>query len=152
MVKKPLAFIVLAMLALSALNGCSGSGAKSSSTETSTTTAATRSTTRATERTVFDARLTAPSHTPKVNVPWRIVVTVKDAAGKPIRAKLLMNVLFGGRVVGQVDEGKVYDFFGRHQQDITWPPASIGYALTLQAVVTVKGSAKKIEWAVKVRR
>ncbi len=133
---------------LSIANACGGNDEEAVTT-TGETTVATRP---APVEATFEAKLVAPSHAPLVNKPWHIVVTVEDKAGKPLSATLRMNVLFAGRIVGRVDEGKIYRINGRHEQDITWPPASIGYALTFQAVVKADGATRKLEWRVKVRR
>ena len=100
----------------------------------------------------FKATFSAPSHHPVVNKNWPITVTVSNPAGKPIAATLQMNVLFQGAQVGQIDNGKIYHFVGRHHELITWPPASIGQPLTLQSVVTVNGAAKKLLWTISVVR
>jgi len=81
---------------------------------------------------------------------WPITITVTSLAGKPIAATLQMNVLFSGARVGRIDNGKTYHFVGRHHENVTWPKTSVGYPLTLQAVVKAKGKTKTLLWAVSV--
>ncbi len=98
----------------------------------------------------FKATLVAPNHHPVVNEKWPITVKVTNLSGKPIAATLQMNVLFAGARVGQVDNGKIYHFVGRHHEIITWPAAAVGHQLTLQAVVKVKGKTKTLLWPLSV--
>jgi hypothetical protein len=48
------------------------------------------------------ATLTASTHRPRVNADWTYVVRVRDAAGRPIRARVHLQVLFGVVPVGQI--------------------------------------------------
>jgi hypothetical protein len=98
----------------------------------------------------FKATFSAPSHHPVVNKNWPITVIVTDPSGKRIAATLQMNVLLGSLQVGQIDNGRIYHFVGRHHENITWPPSAVGHPLTLQAVVKAKGKTKKLLWAVSV--
>jgi hypothetical protein len=114
--------------------------------------ATTASTTKSTASSAlpFKATFSAPSHHPAVNKNWPITVIVTDLSGKRIAATLQMNVLLGSLQVGQIDNGKIYHFFGRHHENITWPPSAVGHPLTLQAVVKAKGKTKKLLWAISV--
>jgi hypothetical protein len=108
----------------------------------------------------FRAVLKAPTHHPVANKPWPISIRVTDLKGRPIAAKLHMQVLFMGAVVGQIDEtrpggpGRVYKFVGTWREkkgnEITWPLASVGHRLTFQAVITAKGATKKLNWWIQV--
>ena len=115
-----------------------------------TTSTANTTTAKPPPATAFKAVFSAPSHHPVVNKNWPITVIVTDRAGKPVAATLQMNVLFAGAQVGQIDNGKIYHFVGRHHENITWPVASIGQPLTLQSVVIVKGKTKKLLWPLSV--
>ena len=137
------ALVAACLVALAA--SCGGSTAKTTSTTETTTP-------KPPPAAAFKAVFSAPSHHPVVNKNWPITVTVTDLAGKPVAATLQMNVLFAGAQVGQIDEGKIYHFVGRHHENIVWPPESIGQPLTLQSVVTVKGKTKKLLWPVSVVR
>jgi hypothetical protein len=99
--------------------------------------------------------ITATTHTPKVNAPWPVRIGVTDARGKPLAARLTMQILLNGAPVGKVDNGAVYRFIGTWQekkgQEITWPPESRGQPFALEAVVTAKGGTVKKTWAVTPR-
>jgi hypothetical protein len=103
----------------------------------------------------FSAILTAPTHRPKANTPWRYTIYVTDLHGRPIAARVRMQVLFSGFPAGQVDNGKTFSFAGtwREPQNspVIWPPASRGRALTFEALVTARGQTKKLDYAIRVR-
>lgn len=94
------------------------------------------------------ATLTASSPTPLVDEPWRYTVVVRDAKAKPIVAKMRLQILFGGLVVGcwkggamtqctGATAGTWIKFKGKRTGVITWPAQSVGVKLTFQAVVVV---------------
>jgi hypothetical protein len=139
---KPLLLVLIAVFVLASAAACGGS----SGTKKATTTRATP----APSALSFKAAFSAPSHHPVVNKNWPITVTVTDLSGKPVAATVQMNVLLGSLQVGQIDNGKIYHFVGRHHEIITWPQASVGHKLTLQSVVKVKGKTEKLSWAVSV--
>ena len=139
---KPLLLVLIAVFVLTSAAACGGS----SGTKKATTTRATP----APSALSFKAAFSAPSHHPVVNKNWPITVTVTDLSGKPVAATVQMNVLLGSLQVGQIDNGKIYHFIGRHHEIITWPQASVGHKLTLQSVVKVKGKTKKLSWDVSV--
>lgn len=141
---KSLILVLIVVFVLAFAAACGGSSGTKKATTTQATTAPSALS--------FKAAFSAPSHHPVVNKNWPITVTVTDLSGKPIAATLQMNVLLGSLQVGQIDNGKIYHFVGRHHENIVWPPASIGQPLTLQSVVTVKGEAKKLLWTLSVVR
>ena len=144
--RKSLQLVLLIVFVLASAAACGGSsGAKKV-----TTTRAAPAPSAAPSALSFKAAFSAPSHHPVVNKNWPIMVTVTDLSGKPVAATLQMNVLLGSLQVGQIDNGKIYHFVGRHHEIITWPQASAGHKLTLQSVVKVKGKTKKLSWAVSV--
>ena len=86
------------------------------------------------------------SAAPVVDQPWRWTVTVKSAAGKPLPAKMRLQILFGSTVVGcwkgtamtqcsGANAGTWIVFKGKRTGVITWPAQSLGIKLTFQAVV-----------------
>lgn len=103
----------------------------------------------------FRAVLQAPTHTPKAGKPWLYSVRVTDPKGRPIRARITMRVLFGGIPVGKVDSGKTFSFVGtwREPKDspLIWPARSRGRPLTFEAIVTVRGVTKRLDYTVDVR-
>ncbi len=148
--KRALQLTIFAACLIAIATACGGKTSAKPSTTAPTTTAS---------KPAFKATLTATSHHPVVNKNWFITVTVTDLSGKPIPATLHMQVLAGGLPVGQVDakkngkgKGKVYHFVGRHHESITWPQESVGYPLTLEAIVTAKGKTEKLHWTISVVR
>ena len=102
----------------------------------------------------IEVTISSPSHTPKVNVPWPVKVTVANAAGKPVAATLTMQVLFAGQPVGKIDNGAVYHFVGtwreRKGHEITWPAAARSEPLSLQFIVKADGVTVRKTWAITV--
>jgi hypothetical protein len=98
----------------------------------------------------FKATLTAPTHRPRVDRPWPITVRATDLHGRPIRARLTMRFLFSGVPVGKVDNGRVYTFVGSWRepkgQEIKFPMESRGRRLTLQALVTARGTTIRLNY------
>jgi len=139
---KSLILVLIVVFVLAFAAACGGSSGTKKATTTQATTAPSALS--------FKAAFSAPSHHPVVNKNWPITVTVTDLSGKPVAATLQMNVLLGSLQVGQIDNGKIYHFVGRHHEIITWPQASVERKLTLQSVVKVKGKTKKLSWAVSV--
>jgi hypothetical protein len=99
--------------------------------------------------------ITAPTHHPRVNVPWPVVVRVVNTAGKPVRASLTMRILFGGTPVGKVDNGRVYHFVGTWREtkgnEITWPAQSRGQPVQFEAIVTAGHITVKRTYAITAR-
>jgi len=86
---------------------------------------------------------------PKVNVPWKYTVTVKNAKGKLVAAKLSMVVIDPLGTAHPVEFFKKKTFVtnvaikGVFSDKIIWPPASVGYPLKLRAAVKVGGRTVK---------
>jgi hypothetical protein len=103
----------------------------------------------------FRAVLHAPTHTPKAGKPWLYSVHVTDLQGRPIRARITMQVLFGGIPVGKVDSGKTFIFVGtwREPKDspLIWPARSRGHPLTFEAIVTARGATKRLDYTISVK-
>jgi hypothetical protein len=100
----------------------------------------------------FRAKIIAPNNDPIANKSRPITIKVTDLKGKPIRATLTMRVTSLGVVVGKIDNGKIYHFVGRHHEKITWPVASIGQPIALQAVVKAKGKTRFLSWPIHVKK
>jgi hypothetical protein len=98
--------------------------------------------------------LTAQSHTPRVGKPWHYVVRVTDAAGRPVRAKVHVQILFGGAPVGQIGThivtGVWQETIGQGANQ-PFPAESRGYPLVFESVVTAKGVTVKRNWPIRVR-
>ena len=108
------------------------------------------------------ASLTATTSTPVVDEPWRWTVVVKDAKGKPLRAKMKLQILFGTLVVGcwkgtamtqctRASPGTWIRFKGKRTGTLTWPAESVGSKLRFQAVVVASGKTLKLRAPVTVR-
>lgn len=100
-------------------------------------------------------RLTADSHRPRVGKPWHYAVRVTDAAGKPVAARIHLQILFGGAPVGQIGRHRVAN--GVWQETIgaginqPFPARARNLPLIFQAVVTADGQTKKADYPITVR-
>ena len=118
--------------------GCGGSG--------STSTARAASAIR--------VALTADTHTPRAGARWSYSVRVADDRGKPLPARVHLQVVFGGAAVGQVGVHRVRGVWKETlgtPGNPPWPARSRGLPLTFQAVVTARGRTVKRNWWIKVR-
>jgi hypothetical protein len=108
------------------------------------------------------AVLTTTTPTPVVDQPWRWTVTVRSASGKPLRAKVKLQILFAGTVVGcwkngamrqcsGVNAGAWIAFRGKRSGVLTWPAQSIGIKLTFQAIVVAGGQTRRLRAPVVVQ-
>src|ERR671923_1330674 len=103
----------------------------------------------------FRAVLHAPTHHPRAGKPWLYSVRVTDLSGRPIRARIRMQVLFGGVPVGKVDGGKTFTFVGTWREPkaepLIWPARSRGRALTFEAIVTARSASKRLHYTIEGR-
>ena len=109
------------------------------------------------------ASLTTSSPKPVVDQPWRWTVVVKNSAGKPIAARMRLQILLGTTVVGcwkgtaitqctGAKAGTWIAFKGKRSGVITWPALSLGIKLTFQAVVVVDTKMLRLRAPVTVQR
>jgi len=109
------------------------------------------------------ASLTTSSAKPVVDQPWRWTVTVRNSAGKPLAAKMRLQILLGPTVVGcwkrtamtqctDANVGTWIAFKGKRSGVITWPALSLGIKLTFQAVVVVDTKTLRLRAPVTVQR
>jgi hypothetical protein len=99
------------------------------------------------------ATLTAPSHTPKINVKWYYVVHV-TRNGKPVAGKLTVQIVdpIGG--VHPVEFGPTtknivrWPITGSFRDYIIWPRSSVGYPVKLRATVVGTGYRKVVSYTV----
>ena len=110
----------------------------------------------------FRATLKTSTTTPVVDQPWRWTVVVRDRAGKPLAARMRLQILFGSLVVGcwkgtaiiqctGATGGDWIPFKGVKKGQLTWPAQSVGAKLTFQAVVNAKGKTVRLRSPVTVR-
>ena len=100
------------------------------------------------------ATLTTSSTKPVVDTSWRYTITVRDRAGKPVVAKVRLQILRGTRVIGcwkrtaivpcsGTTAGTFIAFKGKRTGTIRWRARYVGPRLTFQAtVVTANGSLR----------
>ena len=108
------------------------------------------------------ASMTTSSPKPVVDQAWRWTVTVKSAAGKPLAARMRLQILLGTTVVGcwkngvmaQCLDGSLgqwISFLGKRSGVLTWPAESLGVRLTFQAVVKTERQTRKLRAPVTVQ-
>lgn len=161
--------VPLCGLLIAACGGGSGEGSKTGVTTTTSTgtTTATETETATTTTTVtavtgtavspetvrassggIAATLHAPTHKPRVNVPWHFSFNVTKE-GEPTKAKVTYDYLFGGQVV---EKRANYTFTGHFSDVSRWPASSVGYALTFRAVLSVDGKTFYLDYPIKVHK
>jgi hypothetical protein len=92
------------------------------------------------------ATMRGSTHKPKVERPWPLYFTV-TRGGRPVKASLSYEYLFGGQVVAHRDH---YTFVGHFSDVFKWPPAAVGYPLTFRAVIVAEGARINLEYPVQV--
>jgi hypothetical protein len=108
------------------------------------------------------ASLTTSSAKPVVDHPWRWTVTVRNSSGKPIAAKMRLQILLGPTVVGcwkgtamtqctGANAGTWITFRGKRSAVIAWPAQSAGIKLTFQAVVVAQSRTLRLRAPVTVQ-
>ena len=93
--------------------------------------------------------LYAPNHHPRVGHPWRIRITATTTAGRPLRAEVRYQFLYGGQVVARRSH---YRFRGTFRDNIEWTAPSVGLRLTFRAVVKTPLGTRNLDWWVVPRR
>ena len=108
------------------------------------------------------ATMSTSSTKPVVDTPWRYTITVKDRAGKPLVARVRLQVLRGTRVVGcwkrtaivqcsGATVGTFIVFTGKRTGTIRWHARYVGPKLTFQATVVTEMSSLKLRAPLKVQ-
>lgn len=92
------------------------------------------------------ATLHAGTHHPKVNQAWPIRFTV-TSAGRPAKASVSYEYLFGGQVVAHRSH---YTFTGHFSDVFRWPSSAVGYPLTFRAVIVSEGATVDLDYPVQV--
>jgi hypothetical protein len=94
------------------------------------------------------ATFRAPNHDPTVGKPWPYSVHVSDANGHPLNGSVKIQFTFGGQVVG-TDTPPVHPIkHGLWHDNLTFPKAALGQAITLQAVVHTSAGSVTLSWPV----
>jgi len=108
-------------------------------------------------------KLVTSTAKPVVDQPWRWTVSARSASGKPLPAKMRLQILLGETVVGcwkgkamvqclGAGSGTWIPFKGKKTGVLTWPAQSIGAKLTFQAVVVTGGRTRKLRAPVTVQQ
>ena len=108
------------------------------------------------------ATMSTSSTTPLVDTPWRYTITVKDQAGKPVAAKVRLQILLRTLVVGcwkaaglvrcsGAKAGTWIAFKGKRTATFIWPARAAGMKLTFQAIVVSGTRALRLRAPVTVR-
>lgn len=106
--------------------------------------------------------LKTSSATPVVDQPWRYTITVKSGAGKPLAARMRLQILLGATVVGCWKGGQMAQcldgslgswipFEGKRTGVLTWPAQSVGVKLTFRAIVVAQKRTFKLRAPVTVQ-
>jgi hypothetical protein len=157
---------VTAVLVLAACGGSSAkhsgggnataSNTRSAATQTRPSTSPCRGLTRTgttpAKANAIHASIRGQNHTPTVGKPWSYLVTVTDAAGKPLSGSVSIEFLFGGQVVGH-DTPPTHPLTRGHlRATLTFPARSIGIPLDVGALIRTHQGSAKLTWPVKVER
>lgn len=94
------------------------------------------------------ATLRASTHTPTVNRPWPLHLTVTRGAA-PVKATVEYEYLFGGQVVAHRSH---YAFTGHFSDQLRWPSSAVGYPLTFRAAIVSQGATINLDYPVQVTR
>jgi hypothetical protein len=108
------------------------------------------------------ATMSTSSTTPLVDTPWRYTITVKDQAGKPVAAKVRLQILLGKVVVGcwkasamvqcsGAKAGTWISFRGKRAATISWPARTAGMKLTFRAVVLAGTRTLRLRAPLRIR-
>lgn len=106
--------------------------------------------------------MTTSSTKPVVDQPWRWTITVRNSAGKPVAAKMRLQILLGPTVVGcwkgteiiqcaGAKAGTWIAFRGKRSGVLTWPAQSVGIKLTFQAIVVAESRTLRLRAPVTVQ-
>ncbi len=104
-------------------------------------------------RTVF----AAPTHTPKVKTRWPWSIRVTTAAGKPLAARITVQIAVPGAGVFPVEFGCCkknitnHPITGSFKDWTIFPPESKGFKLKFQVVVKALGVTRTVGYAVTPR-
>lgn len=108
------------------------------------------------------ATLTTSTATPVVDQPWRYTVRVRSAAGKPLGARMKLQLLLGTTVVGCWKGGEMAQCFsqsagewiafrGKRSGILRFPVQAVAVKLTFQATVRVGREVRKLRAPVTVK-
>jgi hypothetical protein len=106
----------------------------------------------------FRIQLSAPTHTPRAGkAKWWYVVRATDAAGRPVRGRLTVEVVDPLGTAHPAEVGTShrklvdYPFSGRYRDFAQWPAAARGYRLVFRVTVVAKGVRRTVRYWVRPR-
>lgn len=150
MVKGLLAFGLVPVL-LGACGGSTTTITRSPLTQGSTTSRPTGGASSVTTGPVH-ATLTGQNHRPVAKKKWIYTLTVTDAQGHGLPAKIDTEFALQGSVVGH-DTPPTHSLKnGRYKEALKFPPTSVGYPLALQVVVHTRLGSVTLDWPVTVHK
>jgi hypothetical protein len=94
------------------------------------------------------ATMHAAGHHPRVGRRWPVAILV-SSNGRPVRAEVEYEYLFGGAVVAHRSH---YRFTGGFHDTFEWPASAVGYPLTFRAVVRSGATTLSLDYPVQVER
>jgi hypothetical protein len=118
--------------------------------------------TSATAATPIRAKLTTSTAAPAVGQPWRYTVTVRNTAGKPLAARMRLQLLLGTTVVGcwrggemaqclDGSKGDWISFRGKRSGVLRFPAESVGVRLTFRATVKASRQTRNLRAPITVQ-
>jgi hypothetical protein len=108
------------------------------------------------------ATMSTSSTKPLVDTPWRYTILVQDRAGKPLAARVRLQILRGTTVVrcwkrtaivpcSGATAGTWISFRGKRIGVLTWPARLVGVELTFRAIVVAGTRSLRLRAPVTVR-
>jgi hypothetical protein len=105
----------------------------------------------------FKAQLIAPTHTPKANVLWRYSVHVSSLSGRPIAARITVEVIDPTGTAHPFTYANTnkplvrWPIVGTFHDFAKWPAEARGIPLTFRVIVVAKGARRTLNYAIHVR-
>ena len=105
----------------------------------------------------FRVQLLAPTHTPKANTTWRYTVRVRDLAGKPVPARITVQVVDPTGTAHALTYANTnkplvrWPIVGVFHDYAQWPPDARGFPLTFRVIVFAKGAKRTLNYVIHVR-
>jgi hypothetical protein len=95
----------------------------------------------------FTAKLTIPTHTPKVGKEKLTVTAVKGS--QKLSGTVSYQFLFEGQPVSKQPGGSFKN--GVYHDTLLWPAEAVGHKITLQVVVKTKYGTDLLDWWIQVQ-
>ncbi len=100
----------------------------------------------------FTAVFSATTHRPRAATLWHYAIRVSDPAGKPIQARVRFLVAFAGPSGPPPRQlGGAHTVHGGFRATFRWPRATRGQPLVFQAIVTARGTTRRLAYWIRVR-